>query len=118
RTSLATSEVESRDWFGGAGYVYVNPTTLWGLGLRGEYLYDRQGHLTRLAGAQLVSATITLDAHVTDWLQLRLDNRLDAAVDATEDRSVFPVGVVDGDGPRDTRTHQLTTTLGVVVHSG
>ncbi|NLE86342.1 MAG: outer membrane beta-barrel protein [Myxococcales bacterium] len=118
RTSLATSEVERRSWFGGAGLVYLTPSPRWGIGLRGEYLYDRDGHLTGVPEAQLVSGTLTLDAHVTGWLQLRLDNRFDALVDAEGNRDVFPIGVTDANGPRDARAHQFTTTLGVIVYSG
>jgi hypothetical protein len=118
RTSLATSDVRATSWFGGAGYAYLHPTPLWGLGLRGEYLYDRQGRLTDVLGAQLLSGTFTVDAHVTGWMRLRFDGRLDAAVDALEDRALFPAGVVNEEGARGQRTHQVTTTLGVIVHSG
>lgn len=118
RTSLANSDVQATNWYGGAGYVYLQPTPLWGLGLRGEYLYDRQGRLTDVLGAQLLSGTLSVDAHVTGWMRLRFDGRLDAAVDALGDRAVFPAGVVNEEGARDLRTHQITTTLGVVVHSG
>src|SRR5690606_16246579 len=55
RTTLASSEVEGQQWFGGAGFVYVRPTALWGLGLRSEYLYDRQGRLSGVPGAHLFS---------------------------------------------------------------
>lgn len=118
RTSLADSEVERRQWFAGAGFVYLQPSTPWGLGLRGEYLYDRDGHLTQIPEAQLVSGTLTVDAHVTGWLQLRLDNRVDTLVGAEGERDVFPVGVTNPQGPRDARPYQFTTTLGAVVHSG
>lgn len=118
RTSLADSAVEGKSWYGGAGHVYLRPTALWGIGLRGEYLYDVDGHLTDVRGAQLLSGTFTVDAHVTGWMRLRLDNRLDAVVDALDSRSIFPAGVLDAEGARDERSQQFTTTLGVVVHSG
>lgn len=118
RPTLASSEIEAQQWFGGAGFAYVRPTALWGVGLRGEYLYDRQGRLTDVSGAHLFSGTLTADAHVTDWLQLRLDNRVDALLEASGETSVFPVGPVNSNGPRDARPYQITTTFGVIVHSG
>lgn len=118
RPTLASSEVEEQEWYGGAGYVYVKPTPAWGLGARGEYLYDRQGRLSAVPGAHLLSGTLTVDANVTDWLQLRLDNRIDALLEATGDTDVFPVGPVGSDVSRDARPHQITTTFGVIVHSG
>lgn len=118
RPTLTSSEVERQEWYGGAGYVYVKPTPSWGFGARGEYLYDRQGRLTAIPGAHLMSGTLTVDAHVTNWLQLRLDNRIDALLEAAGSTDVFPAGPVGSEGARDTRPQQITTTFGVIVHSG
>lgn len=118
RTTLTSSAVEARRWYGAAVYGYFAPEPTWGIGARGEYINDPQGHLTGVSEAQLVSGTLTTDVRIADWLQLRLDNRLDTLVDAAEERSVFPVGIRNPDGPRDTRSFQITTTLGVIVSSG
>jgi hypothetical protein len=90
---------------------------VWAIGLRGEYLFDRNGRVTGLVEGTLMSATLTVDAVVAANFMLRLDNRADVVLSAAGDDDVFPVGVVGQPGTPDARSYQMTTTLGVIVHT-
>ena len=81
------------------------------------FIFPGQGSQAVGMGAELGSATLTVDARISENLLVRLDNRTDVLMSAAEDDDVFPVGVVDENGPRDARNYQVTTTLGVIVHA-
>ncbi len=117
RAAPPSTSTETALWYGGELSVAVPLPPTWALGLRGEYLSDRDGRVTGIEGAKLMSATLTVDATLAGSLMLRLDNRADVLLSADGDRDVFPVGVVDEAGSDDARSFQLTTTLGVIVHT-
>ncbi len=118
RQGLVSSDTETERWWGGTLIFDLPVHRIWSVALRAEYLNDPQGRLTNVDGAELASGTLTIDAHVTENLLLRLDNRADVMLAATgDDKDVFPVGVVDAAGPRDARDYQVTTTFGVIVHA-
>lgn len=117
RTNLATSDTETARWFGGTLLLELPAHRVWQVALRAEYLSDLDGRLTQIEGAELGSATLTVDARIGDNLLVRLDNRADVLLSATGNDDVFPKGVVDENGPRDARDYQVTTTLGVIVHA-
>lgn len=94
--------------YGAALAAQQEITSVWTIAARVEALSDPQGTTTEAPGAVLGSATLTLQAMPTDNLVVRLEQRDDALLDADGSRRVFP-----GEGAR--HSHQLTSTLGVVV---
>ena len=79
-----------------------------GVAARGEYFHDSAGFISTHPerSINLVGATLTLDYLPSDFLQIRLDNRLDWA-----SRTIFNKDI------RDLVGTQFTTTLGVVAHT-
>ena len=79
-----------------------------GVALRGEFFRDEGGFITTYTDNKidLWGGTLTLDYLPSDFLTIRLDNRLDWA-----DHQIFYNGV------RDLVGSQFTTTLGVVAHT-
>jgi hypothetical protein len=117
QTEPTTTNTETALWYGGALTVAVPASRQWAVGLRGEYLADRDGRVTGLEGAKLVSATLTIDAILAANLVVRLDHRADVLLSATGNDEVFPVGVMNEVNASDARNYQMTTTLGVIVHT-
>jgi len=79
-----------------------------GVAARGEYFRDNAGFISGHPDVKmnLVGGTLTLDYLPSDFLQIRLDNRLDWA-----SRTIFNKDI------RDLVGTQFTTTLGVVAHT-
>jgi hypothetical protein len=79
-----------------------------GIAARGEYFHDSAGFITnyRRESMNLVGGTLTLDYLPSDFLTIRLDNRLDWS-----SKRIFH------DSVRDLVGSQFTTTLGVVAHT-
>jgi hypothetical protein len=79
-----------------------------GVAARGEYFHDPKGFISSYPGydMNLVGGTLTLDYLPTDYLTIRLDNRLDWS-----SRQIFNKDI------RDRAGTQFTTTLGVVAHT-
>ncbi len=110
RTSSGTGyTTTNQSWYGAmlAGRYQLDP--VWAVAVRGEYYKDNNGLTSGVDGLALTTATLTLEAKPSPNLILRLDNRADLALDATGTTHVFDKGI------RDSASHQLTTTLGVVV---
>ncbi len=84
---------------------------VWALALRGEYIGDPDGYLTGTGNTDvaLATGTLTIEAKPTANLILRLDTRGDFALDGTPSKDLFQKEV------RDTKSNQITSTLGVVV---
>jgi hypothetical protein len=106
RDELDESTFEAKDWYGVMVGARYGISDMFGVAGRAEYLGDPHGHVTGFAGnkIELVSGTLTLDAIPSDYLLVRLDNRLDWS-----GRQIFLKGVRDAVGT------MFTTTLGVVV---
>jgi hypothetical protein len=84
-----------------------------GVALRGEYFHDTKGFLVAKYPEQkfnLWGGTLTFDYLPSDFLTIRMDNRLDWA-----DHQIFNKGVRDD--ASDLIGTQFTTTLGVVAHT-
>ncbi|MCB9716707.1 MAG: outer membrane beta-barrel protein [Myxococcales bacterium] len=94
-------------WYGGmlsGSYRFVH---WFGLAARAELLGDPDGWMTGASeGALLGTGTLTLDFRPRPYLVLRLEGRVDGS-----NESLFPRGY------GSTSSHQLTTTLGLVVTS-
>jgi len=101
-------------WWGlmlGARYAFIDQ---FAVAARGEYLDDPDAYGTgvykmstdpaQTAGLKMLTGTLTLDYRPSDYLILRLDNRLDWS-----NKKIFPVSV------RELAGGMTTTTLGVVV---
>ena len=109
------SKTKKAKWYGGSLAASYTISDTWMLGARGEYYADPDGFTVAGAYASaddtkkltLVSATATIAAKPTPNLMLKLDGRMDKALD---DKKPFPKGI--GDAPTDS---QITATLGVVV---
>jgi hypothetical protein len=101
-------------WYGGmvAGRYAFNDT--WAIALRGELFRDPQGFMTGAVDTSgnplevtLRTGTLTLEAKPSQYLIIRLENRIDSA-----DQNIFTKNV------NDTNNIQATTLLGVVVTTG
>ncbi|MDF3066335.1 MAG: hypothetical protein K0R38_1936 [Polyangiaceae bacterium] len=113
-----TADFSNETYFGFMLGARVAVVERFGIGARGEYFRDNAGFITgygRAAAApvgdqqykmNLVGGTLTLDYLPSDFLTIRLDNRLDWA-----SRTIFNKDV------RDHAGSQFTTTLGVVAHT-
>jgi hypothetical protein len=113
RDSADPSQFNSAKYFGVMLGARVAVVDEFGVALRGEYFKDERGFLvSQYPGYEmnLFGGTLTLDYLPSDFLTIRLDNRLDWA-----DRQIFPTGVRDN--PNDLTGTQFTTTLGVVAHT-
>lgn len=95
-------------WYGALLGAQQELSSLWALSARVEAVADPQGAVSHVPDAVLSSATLTLQATPTDNLLVRLEHRGDFMLSADGSRRFFP-----GDG--GPRSHQFTTTLGVVV---
>jgi hypothetical protein len=106
RRSLNSAEFQAVQWWGVMAGARLGVSDAFGVGARGEYLHDDDGHVTGNPGhtIDLVSATLTLDYSPLQALLIRLDNRLDWS-----SKEIFPKAV------RDLTGYQFTTTLGVVA---
>ncbi len=90
-------------WYGAAVYGRYAISDMFAGAVRGEWLRDDDGQLTRQP-LTLWTGTLTLEAAVNKYLLIRLDNRADVA-----NESVFQKGL------SDTSKTQFTSTLGVVA---
>jgi len=105
RGGLNETEFEAKQWWGVMAGARLGLAEAFGIGARGEYLHDDDGHVTaKLETVDLVSATLTLDYSPLQALLIRLDNRLDWS-----SKEIFPESV------RGLTGYQFTTTLGVVA---
>ncbi|MCK6533910.1 MAG: porin [Polyangiaceae bacterium] len=110
------ADPKAEKWFGAALLTRMQLSETWAVALRGEYLADPDGRAlaytlpggARLKDTELASATFTVEAKPTDNLILRLENRGDFVIDAS-DKQIFREKVRDGSDKL------FTTTLGVVV---
>ncbi len=110
-----TGNERSVYWYGGmlAGRLAFND--VWAVALRGEWYRDPQGFTTGAtdptSGSPLDvtigTGTLTLEAKPSQYLILRLENRIDAA-----NQPVFRRGL------NDASDVQMTSLLGVVVTTG
>ncbi|RYZ05161.1 MAG: porin [Myxococcales bacterium] len=109
RSSPESSSFDSHTYYGamlGARFAVVDQ---FGIGVRGEYFRDNGGFVVAdhpELDVDLLGGTLTLDYLPSDFLTIRLDNRLDWA-----SYEIFN---------KDVRGHvgnQFTTTLGVVAHT-
>jgi hypothetical protein len=100
------SSFDSADYYGVMAAARVAIVDQFGVAARGEYFRDNgafvQPHPQKM---DLVSGTLTLDYLPSDFLTIRLDNRLDWS-----SRQIFNKQI------RDLVGAQFTTTLGVVAH--
>jgi hypothetical protein len=101
--------VTVEQWYGASISTRWEFANDWTAAARLEALHDGSGRVTGIDGATLGSATITVAARTSEHLALMLDNRLDAALSPSGGTRVFPVRA------REHSSHQLTTTLGVIV---
>ncbi|MCC6900119.1 MAG: outer membrane beta-barrel protein [Polyangiaceae bacterium] len=107
---------KAEKWYGAALLTRMQLSESWAVALRGEYLADPDGRAlsytlpggARLEDTALASATFTVEVKPTDNLILRLENRGDFVLDAS-DKQIFREKV------RDSSDKLFTTTLGVVV---
>jgi hypothetical protein len=95
-------------WYGALLGARQELSSLWALAARVETVADPQGAATDTPDAVLSSATLTLQATPADSLIVRLEHRGDFMLSSEGSRRVFP----SQGGPR---SHQFTSTLGVVV---
>jgi hypothetical protein len=106
--SAAAGTEQSVYWYGGmvSGRYAFNDT--WAVAARGELFRDPQGFMSG-TGSELTlrTGTLTIEAKPSQYLIIRLENRVDSA-----DQSIFPKNLSD---KADT---QITTLLGVVVTTG
>ncbi len=93
-------------WFGASLLGHYALTDVWGVGLRGEYIRDKDGQISapNALPVTLMTGTVTVDAAVSKNLLIRLDNRGDFA-----DEAVFFAG--RGNAVKN----QFTSTLGIVA---
>ena len=108
RTENDFNQFEAKTWYGvllGARVAIVDE---FGVAVRGEYFRDTHGFINPYAKypQDLFGGTLTLDYLPSDFLTIRLDNRLDWS-----SREIFAKAV------RDTTGVQVTSTLGVVAHT-
>jgi len=107
RSDTGTNAFDSSPYFGvllGARVAIVDE---FGIAARGEYFRDTHGFINPYTVTQnLVGGTLTLDYLPSEFLTIRLDNRLDWS-----DREIFNKSIRDHVG------NQFTTTLGVVAHT-
>jgi hypothetical protein len=118
RDSVDPQRFIQHQWWGvmlGARYAFVDQ---FAVAARGEYLDDPDAYGTGIAklypstdpllpgpsDVKMVTGTLTLDYRPSDYLILRLDNRIDWS-----NKKVFPVSV------RELAGGMTTTTLGAVV---
>jgi hypothetical protein len=107
--------IDTKRWYGAMLAARWQATAVWAVAARGEYLADADGHLASsvlpaaVTSLSLATATLTLEAAVTEHLLLRLEGRGDFALDAEPTSDVFAEDVRGGSSA------QVTTTLGVVV---
>jgi Putative beta-barrel porin-2, OmpL-like. bbp2 len=118
RDTVDSSRFIQHEWWGvmlGARYSFVEQ---FAVAVRGEYLADPDAYGTGIAklyaptdpnvpppsDVKLVTGTLTLDYRPSEYLILRLDNRIDWS-----NKEIFPKSVRDLSGTLP------TTTLGVVV---
>ncbi len=108
RTSPDSTTFTSNNYFGVLLGARVAVVEQFGVAARGEYFRDSAGFISGYPkySMDLVGGTVTLDYQPSDFLTIRLDNRLDWA-----SREIFNKGVRDHVGS------QFTTTLGVVAHT-
>lgn len=118
RDSIDAQRFIQHQWWGmmlGARYAFVDE---FAVAARGEYVDDPHAYGTGIAklfppltpngkgpeNVKMVTGTLTLDYRPSDYLILRLDNRIDWS-----NKKVFPVSV------RELAGGIVTTTLGAVV---
>jgi Putative beta-barrel porin-2, OmpL-like. bbp2 len=108
---LKDSNVTRKQWYGGMLGARYQLTGVWAVAARGEYFRDPQGYRTGTneTNVSLATGTLTIEAKPTDNLILRLENRGDFVLTADGSKDLFQRKV------RDAVSHQVTTTLGVVV---
>ena len=109
-TEGSTLTEDDVTWYGVALGARFELTPIWALAARGEYFGDPDGGILGARDGALVEGTLTLEANLEDHVILRLEQRGDFAVgDDSQGRDIFPREL------REHTSHQLTTTLGVVV---
>jgi hypothetical protein len=107
RSSADSADFESSSYYGVLLGARVAVVDEFGIALRGEYFRDNGGFISGYPQhMDLVEGTLTLDYLPADFLTIRLDNRLDWS-----SKEIFNKDV------RDRVGKQITTTLGVVVHT-
>jgi hypothetical protein len=103
------SKFNSADYFGVMLAARVAIIDEFGIAARGEYFRDNGGFLVKErqdVHKDLAGGTLTLDYLPSEYLTIRLDNRLDWA-----SHEIFTSSI------RDPKGTQFTTTLGVVAHT-
>jgi hypothetical protein len=112
RRSLEVSPpIERLSWFGAMLAARYQLSEYWAVAVRGEYLADPDGAVSSIANLSLATATLTVEATPTEMLTLRLEGRTDVALTGEPDTNVFLKELRDGE------RSQVTTTLGVVLHT-
>lgn len=108
RNSVDDTKFDRANYYGVLLGARVAVVEQFGVAARGEYFRDEAGFLSGHSDVKmdLVGGTLTLDYLPSDFLQIRLDNRLDWA-----SRTIFNKDI------RDLVGTQFTTTLGVVAHT-
>jgi hypothetical protein len=108
RKASDSTDFENKTYYGVMLGARVSVVEQFGIGARGEFFHDSAGFISGYPEYEmnLVGGTLTLDYLPSDFLTLRLDNRLDWA-----SRTIFNKDV------RDQVGSQFTTTLGVVAHT-
>jgi hypothetical protein len=107
RSDTGTNAFDSSPYFGVLLGARVAIVEEFGIAARGEYFRDTHGFINPYTVTQnLVGGTLTLDYLPSEFLTIRLDNRLDWS-----DRQIFNKSIRDHVG------NQFTTTLGVVAHT-
>ena len=108
RSTSDFNKFDSKKWYGVLVGARVAVVDEFGVAVRGEYFRDTHGFINPYSqyAQNLFGGTLTLDYLPSDFLTIRLDNRLDWS-----SREIFNKGV------RDTTGVQVTSTLGVVAHT-
>lgn len=108
RSETNLNNFQSKKWYGVMAGGRVAVVEQFGVAVRGEYFRDTHGFINPYPQypQDLVGGTLTLDYLPSDYLMIRLDNRVDWS-----SREIFNKGV------RDTTGTQITSTLGVVAHT-
>lgn len=106
RSPTDLTEFESKSWYGVMAAARYAVSEAVGIGARGEYFGDPDGHRLGFEGNSLsvVSGTLTLDYLPVDALLLRLDGRVDWS-----DKEIFPKDV------RELTGTAVSVALGAVV---
>ncbi len=108
RSENNLNQFNAKKWYGVLVGARVAVVDQFGVAVRGEYFRDTNGFINLYPkyAQNLFGGTLTLDYLPSEYLTIRLDNRLDWS-----SREIFNKAI------RDTTGTQFTSTLGVVAHT-